>query len=265
MFKKFFFKLLKILAILYIVLVIGIYFFQEKLFFHPKKIDKKIALNIDKKYFEDVFIPVDKDVDLHAISSKIPDKKYVKFLLHGNGGDALRWLNMIPLELHSKDCNYFILDYRGYGKSDGEIFSENQMLYDVQKVYDYLKTKYSEDKIIIEGYSMGTGLASYLASKNNPHSLILNAPYYNLLELSKEKVSIIPDFIVKYQFKTNEFLKKVKCPITIFHGTIDKVIPIEHSKQLLANYPKIKFIELSNVAHIGIFDTYKYQSEMTNL
>ena len=68
------------------------------------------------------------------------------------------------------DLNYdvFILDYRGYGKSGGVITRENQFHEDTQSAYDELKMEYSEDKIIVLCYSIGTGLASKVASQNKP-------------------------------------------------------------------------------------------------
>lgn len=73
-----------------------------------------------------------------------------------------------------------MMDYRGYGKSEGSIKNEDELYSDVQEVYNYLKSFYNENKIIVLGYSIGTGPAAFLASKNHPKELILQAPYYSL-------------------------------------------------------------------------------------
>jgi len=74
---------------------------------------------------------------------------------------------------------FLLLDYRGYGKSEGTINGQEQIFRDVQTVYDSLKHSYQENKIIVLGYSIGSGPAAKLASTNNPKLLILQAPYYS--------------------------------------------------------------------------------------
>ena len=95
-----------------------------------------------------------------------------------------------------------------------------------------MKKQYKEENIIITGYSIGSGMATYLASKNNPKSLILQAPDYCLEDLATEKFPIVPNFAVKYKIPTFDFIKKVKAPIYIFHGDTDYVIPYENSLKL---------------------------------
>jgi alpha-beta hydrolase superfamily lysophospholipase len=124
------------------------------------------------------------------------------------------------------------LDYRGYGKSSGTIKSEEQLIQDAQIAYDYLKANYAENEIILSGTSIGTGIAAKIAALNNPQSLILVSPYYSFKSLIKQKVPIIPVFIIKYRFETNKELAQVKCPIVIFHGDQDNIIPFLHSKNL---------------------------------
>ena len=88
----------------------------------------------------------------------------------------------------------YILDYRGYGKSQGSIESKDQLFSDVESAYKEIKKRYPENKIIILGYSVGTGLASKLASVNNAELLILQAPYYSLRDEMKQKFSFLPVF-----------------------------------------------------------------------
>ena len=187
------------------------------------------------------------------------------FYLHGNAGTVENW-GSIASNYTNLGYDIFILDYRGFGKSEGEISSEEQLFSDISSAYNQLKKQYKEENIIITGYSIGSGMATYLASKNHPKSLILQAPYYHLQDLATEKFPIVPDFVVKYKIPTFEFIKKVKSPIYIFHGYDDYVIPYENSLKLKTILKPIdKLFSLENQGHLGINDNSKFLFELEEI
>lgn len=192
--------------------------------------------------------------------------KGVIYFLHGNSGDLSSWGDVAP---HFLDNNYdvFMIDYPGFGKSTGKIRNEIQLLADIQIGYDYLKKKYSENKMVILGYSIGTGPSAYLASVNHPKSLILVSPYYSFKELSQTKVPFIPSFVLKYPLETNKFLKKTSTPTHIFHGNADAVIPIENSRRLIKelNKPSISFTAIKGIGHHGILKNYYLQKKLDSI
>ena len=187
------------------------------------------------------------------------------FYLHGNAGSLRSWGEIAKT---FTDLNYdvFMLDYRGYGKSEGNISSQNQLYKDVQIVYDNLKTKYDENKIIVLGYSIGTGLATKLASSNQPKLLILQAPYYSLTDLMKHDYPIIPTFILKYKLETNEYIGNCKMPIVIFHGDKDEVVYYKSSvklKKLIKANDRL--IILQGQGHNGITNNPNYIIEIKKI
>ena len=123
-----------------------------------------------------------------------------------------------------------------------------------------------ENKIIVLGYSIGTGLASKLASTNKPKLLILQAPYYNLTDMMKQRFSFIPTFILKYKFATNEYLKNCKMPVTIFHGNSDEVIYYGSSLKLKEEFKKQDtLITLNGQGHNGMTENEEYKIELTKI
>ncbi len=243
------FLFIRLLFGLFFVIYLALYFYQEKLIFFPEKLDKNYCFDFETN-FEEIDIKTTEDNSINGLLFKSKNTKGLIFYLHGNAGALNTWGNLANTYT---DLNYdlFILDYRGYG--EGEITSQNQLFEDNQIAYEYLKKFYNENDIIIIGYSIGTGLASKLASENNPKQLILQAPYYNFTDLIQHKFSIIPPFIVKYKFSTNEYLKNCKASITIFHGKNDNLIYYESSVKLKADFKnQVELIGLENQGHNGI-------------
>ena len=106
------------------------------------------------------------------------------------------------------------------------------MFEDIQAFYDEMKKRYSEDNIIVLGYSIGTGPAAKIASVNHPKLLILQAPYYSMVDMMKHNYPVIPTFLLKYKFESNKYIKDCKMPVAIFHGDRDEVIYYESSENL---------------------------------
>lgn len=126
--------------------------------------------------------------------------------------------------------------------------------------------RYPENKVIIAGYSIGSGFATILASKNKPKALILQSPYYSFTELSSNKVRFFPDFLKKFSLETYEYLPKIKAPIYIFHGIQDQLIPYENSvrlSQLLKSNGH--FYPLKKQEHIGMNENSDFQNQLKNI
>lgn len=237
---------------------------QERLIFFPDKYPVDHTYNFTPKFKEYSF-KVDKKVNLNGVLFETDSSKGLVFYLHGNGGAIDSWGQIADVYLKNK-YDFFILDYRGYGKSEGKIRSDQQIYRDIQLVYDSLKTKYPENKIVIIGYSIGTGPATQLASTNNPKNLILKAPYYSFTDLVKSMYKIVPTGILRYKFKTNEFLPKVKCPITIFHGDNDKMINVGSSYKLQKLFkPEDRLIILKGQEHNGMNSNVEYLEELKKM
>ena len=262
--KKSILKIFKILLIIYIVVCSLLYFLQEKLIFITDKLDKDYKFSFTQN-FEEINIKTNDNLFLNGILFKADTPKGLILYLHGNAGSLRTWGKVAKTYT---DLNYdlFMLDYRGYGKSDGNINSQEQLFSDVQTVYDNLKKRYKENKIIVLGYSLGTGLAAKLASSNKPKLLILQAPYYSLADLVQHKYIIIQTCLLKYKIELNKYIKDCKIPIIIFHGDKDEVINYNSSiklKKLLK--PNDRLFILTGQGHSGISDNPEYLIELKKI
>lgn len=258
---RLFFKAIKVFAVIYFIVCALLYFFQEKLIFFPQKLDKSYQYRFDQK-FEEKNIKTEDGTVLNGILFKADSAKGLIFYLHGNAGSLAAWGGVAKTYT---DLNYdlFMLDYRGYGKSEGEIGSQAELFNDLQTVYNELKKNYPENKIVVLGYSIGTGPAAKLASDNKPRLLILQAPYYSLSDMMQHSYPIIPTFILKYKFETNTYLKKCQMPLVLFHGRQDEVIYYGSSLKLKEQFKQHDtLITLEAQGHNGMTDNESYKAAL---
>ena len=156
-----------------------------------------------------------------------------------------------------------MMDYPGYGKSTGQIKSLQQLLNSVSAAYQFIKPNYPEDQIVILGYSIGTGPAAWLASKNHPQKLILLAPYYTLSDLVQKHYPFLPAIILKYQLNTPKYLQHTKAPVVLFHGDSDEVIYYGSSLKLKRYFkPGDTLITLRGQLHNGIDENPDYLNSL---
>ncbi|UHO37777.1 alpha/beta fold hydrolase [Chryseobacterium capnotolerans] len=247
--------------IAYVLLCIGVYFYQEKIIFYPEKLPENYKFSFDGS-FEEITIRTKDEKHLSSVLFKTQNPKGVIFYLHGNGGSIRGWGEVTQL-YSSMNYDTFILDYRGYGKSEDKIKNKDQLSSDIETAYQELLKRYPENKVIILGYSVGTGLAAKLASAHHAKLLILQAPYYSMKDEMNQKFSFLPKFLLKYNFETNEYLKTVPSPVVIFHGDKDEVIHYNASLKLKNHFKKgDRLIVLKGQTHNGITDNLDYQNSM---
>lgn len=259
--KKMLLGILAFFLIAYAILCVGIYFYQEKIIFYPEKLPENYKFSFDGS-FEEIKIRTKDEKHLSSILFKTHNSKGVIFYLHGNGGSIKGWGEVAQL-YNSMNYDTFILDYRGYGKSEDKIKSKDQLFSDVESAYQELLKRYPENKVIILGYSVGTGLAAKLASVHHAKLLILQAPYYNMKDEMNQKFSFLPKFLLKYNFETNEYLKTVPSSVIIFHGNKDEVIHYNASLKLKNHFKEgDSLIVLKDQTHNGITDNLDYQKSV---
>lgn len=258
-------KITKGVAFVYILTTIMLYFLQEKLIFLPTQ------LPVDHEYafvheHEEVNLKSEDGAILNAVHFKRNSPKGLILYFHGNAGDLSRW-GTITSYFVEKKYDVLVMDYRTYGKSTGKL-SEAALHNDAQLFYDYVLKQYDETEVILYGRSLGTGIATKLASNNNPNKLILETPYYSLVDVAKNRFPFLPiKWLMKYELLSYEFIKNVSCSITIFHGTNDKVVPYESGKKLfdgIANHSK-KFVTIANGEHNNLIEFQGYHDGIAEI
>lgn len=247
---------------IYVLAGVYIYFLQEKRIFRPGPSDPEKELQLDAPH-EERWFRMEGDTFLHAAHLKVEEPKGLILYHHGNSGDISEWNKVASLLLpHGYDV--LLYDYRGYGKSGDKIRSEEQLFQDGQKVYDAMKSEYGEERILLYGRSLGSGIASYLASINDPASLLLETPFYSMKELVRQYYPWLPNFLLlRYPFRNDLYLQEVDCPVHIFHGDRDRVIELKSAlklKEVLK--PGDRFYTIPGGHHADLSDFQEYHDAL---
>ena len=159
----------------------------------------------------------------------------------------------------------WMIDYPGFGKTTGER-TEKNMYQQALIMYDSAARYVGGDSIVIYGKSIGTGIASYLASQRLCHQLILETPYYSIDALAKHYFPFYPVVpMTKFSFPVYSYLSGLKIPVTIFHGTKDEVVPFAQGARLAKENPGIEFIAIENGKHNNLSGFTLYQTRMDAL
>lgn len=251
-------KVLIISSCLYLLICALLFVFQEHLIFFPEKLPGNHQFSFNQK-FEEIFMKTKDRKLLHGLLFKADSSNGLVFYLHGNAGSLRSWGEVAQAytDLH---YDVFMLDYRGFGKSEGSISSQEQLHQDVQLAYDDMKARYRQDQIIVLGYSVGSGLAAKLASSNSPRLLILQAPFYSMDDLMKHTFPVIPTILLKYKLATNEYISACRMPVILIHGRQDEVIYYESSVKLRKIIkPTDTLITLDPQSHNGMTENPEYR------
>ncbi|MCH7524032.1 MAG: alpha/beta fold hydrolase [Bacteroidetes bacterium] len=230
--------LLIILAI-YVIVSIALYFLQDYFLFQAEKLPKDFQFFYENQETEEYNLETRDGAVINGLLFKPKNEsKGVVLYLKGNSKSIKGW-GKFAVDFTRHDYSVLMIDYRGFGKSTGKR-SQKAIKRDLQEIYNLVKEKATEERMIVYGRSLGSGFAAKLASMNNPKMLILDAPYYSLTKVTGRYMPFMPlSIIMKYPLPTYKWLKYVKCPIHIIHGTNDKLIPFKTSVKLSQIQPKI--------------------------
>lgn len=258
---------LKIIVLLYVVGGVALWYLQETIFFHPKKIRPGEAFHFNMAH-EEVNLPVDASSTLNFVKFFPVDSASTKGIVlyfHGNRENINRYASASAM-FTKHGYEVWMPDYPGFGKTTGK-FNEERLYDDAHTIYKLAAKRFTADQTIIYGRSLGTGVATELASSQPCKRLILETPYYSMPELAGAHFPMYPvHFLVRYQFPLYEYVQTLKVPVTIFHGTNDAVIPYKHSSRLK---PLLKtedeFITIEHGGHNDLKNYPLFQQKLDSL
>ena len=158
-------------------------------------------------------------------------------------------------DITSDGTGLVALSYRGYAGSSGRP-SERGLLLDAAAAYAFAAARYGADRIVVWGFSLGSGVAVALAADQPVGKLILEAPYTSIVDVAGSLFRIVPvRWLIRDQFRSDERIARVAAPLLIMHGARDSTISISFGERLfaLAHEPK-RFVRFPDGGHDNLDD-----------
>ena len=178
----------------------------------------------------------------------------VVIYFHGNG-DFLAGLVERFRDITADGTGLVALSYRGYAGSSGRP-SEQGLLQDAAAAYAFTSARYAADRIVVWGFSLGSGVAVVLAAEQPVGKLLLEAPYTSITDVAAAAFPFLPvRRLVRDRFRSDQRIASVTAPLLIMHGARDPTIPIAFGERLfaLAREPK-QFVRFAEGGHNDLDD-----------
>ena len=238
----------------YTVSCLALYVFQRRLLYFPDPAHYT-PQQAGLAGVEEIGLATPDGERLVAWYKPVPAPSPVLLYFHGNGGGL--YLRRERIEaLAGAGYGVFIVGYRGYSGSTGRP-TEKALVADGLLAYDYLTAQgVAPSRIVLYGESLGTGIATQVASQRRTSAVILEAPYGSVASEAKAHFGIFPiDWLLLDRFDSMAHIGRINVPLLIMHGSKDSVIPARSSHALFdaAKEPK-EYVEFQHGGHNDLFN-----------
>lgn len=253
---KYFLFLISLIAIAVLIANAFIYVVQPKIVFHPlAKVDitpKDWGLS-----YEPVRLKTISEKNISGWYLPHPEAEKTVLFFHGNGGNISHRGDSIYI-FHKLKLNILIIDYIGYGESEGHP-SEAGLYQSADAAWNYLIKKTKAENIIIFGRSLGGAVAVDLASRVKSGGLILESTFSSVRDILNIIMPNFSSFIyLRYSMDSLSKLKTVDVPLLIIHSEEDEVIPFQLGQKLFfAAESEKEFLQIYGSHNSGFMQSIK--------
>lgn len=174
----------------------------------------------------------------------------------GGNGDAVQTMRQDYAQW-APDRTVYLVAYRGYGASDGAP-TESALFGDALALYDDVRTR--QPDIAVVGRSMGSGVATYLASQRPLQRLVLVTPFDSIARIGQMRFPIFPvTLMMRDKFESWRYAPAVHCPVLVLAAQDDRVVPAASTARLMQAFsPEPRFLRIDGVGHGSIVHAAAY-------
>jgi pimeloyl-ACP methyl ester carboxylesterase len=237
-------RLLTVVLCTYIGVIVLTAAFQAKLIYFPSRVLELTPASVGLR-FDDVTLTTDDGVKISAWFVPREGARATIVFFHGNAGNngdrvpELQVLNFLGFAA-------MIVDYRGYGKSEGSP-GETGTYLDAEAAWKYLtQTRgLAPESIVILGESIGGAVAIELALRHTPGALVVQSSFTSLADIAAIHYPLLPvRWLIRHRYDSIDKVGRIPCPKLFIHSTDDSLIPLVNGRALFdaAAEPK-QFLE----------------------
>ena len=237
---------------LYLLLVFLAWVFQEKLLFFPAAVRFSDCEGAKRLGFRGVETEFNSQKVRYLIRTD-PRAKGWLVIFHGNASTACSSLAYY-MDLRDLKVNFILAAYPGY-EGDHQKPGEALFLKNAEALLDHLNQQNSGKlPVILLGESLGSGVATYLASVRPVGGLILRTPYTSISDLGAYHYPFLPiSMINRNPFPAYLWARAVNCPVLILHGTSDRTVPFQFGQRLAGSFRfPVEFVAIGGADHNSI-------------
>ncbi len=229
--------LLLTVIVIYIALVVFVYFTQSNMLYFPQLPSRDLGSTPDRHglAYEEVKLVTTDGVSLHGWFLPVANPRATLLFFHGNAGNISHRIDSLQV-FHDLGLEILIIDYRGYGQSEGEP-SEKGTYLDAESAWRYLteEKKIPPRRILIFGRSLGAAVASHLARNHEAQGLILESAFLSVPDIAATRYPFLPmRLLSRFHYDNRRNLHAITMPVLIAHSRDDELIPYEHGRELFA-------------------------------
>lgn len=243
---KLFLRLIRSILFIYLSIALFLFAFQRSLLYYPSA-ETEHEYDVIQYEVDDVVLDV-------IVLNKGKDEAIIYF---GGNGEAVV-ANASFFNKILSDYTIYLVNYRGYGGSTGKPM-EIALYADAQYIYDQVKTKHQTISVI--GRSLGSGVATYLASTRNISKMILITPFDSIQAIAQKQYPVFPiALLLRDKFDSLNRVKNISAKTLVLLAENDVVIPFENSQRLIAAFPssQIKVELIEEMGHNNISSKQEY-------
>lgn len=247
------FSFILLLAFGYVAIAVFLYLYQSRLLYLPGRDLVATPGRIGLQY-EDLRIKTSDGVTLSGWFVPHPQPRATLLFFHGNAGNISHRLESLEI-FHRLRMSVLIIDYRGYGKSEGRP-SEEGTYRDAAAAIDFLRQRdIPPQGVIVFGRSLGAPVAAWLASREPVAALIVESAFASVPRMAAELYPWLPvRWLSRFRYDTAAHAAAAKSPVLVIHSREDEIIPYEQGRIVYnAVSGKRAFLELTGGHNDGFF------------
>lgn len=247
-------QILVIGVLVYVGLLLFVYFQQKKFIFFPTT-----ANHAPPQYSVEYTLHQDNIV----LRGWLFQEKYASDrLIFYYGGNAEDIYYSVEQFQQYGDTAALFVNYRGYGASTGSP-GQREIFQDALAIFDDATKRYRPEKVFVMGRSLGSGVASYVASKRSVHGSILITPFDSIEAIARRQFFFLPvSLLLRHPFRSTDYAPQFTAPSLVIYGGNDSTVLPAQTERLIDHIrgeKKSVLIEEAEHNNIEMFDRYNLE------